>query len=434
VKDTAAQTGTVTDLAHDGRGVLRVEGKAVFVAGALPGETVRIQPRRRRRNFDEAELLEVIAPSPERVTPACAHFGTCGGCALQHASEKLQLEAKQADLLAELERTGRVRPARVLEALTAPPWGYRRRARLGAKYVTKKERVLVGFRERESPFIAELATCPVLAAPIGALPGALGALIGSLSIRDRVPQIEVAVGEGASALCFRLLAEPSASDIAKLAAFGAAHGIDVWLQTGGIDSARPLGAVRALRYSLPDFDVEIEFGPLDFIQVNGPLNRRMVSEALALLAPGPGDEVLDLYCGLGNFTLPLARRARHVTGVEGAPELIAKARANAERNGIANVDFQVADLAKDASVLPWARRRYARVLLDPPRLGARECLPLLAAVAPERIVYVSCHPGSLARDAGLLVHEQGFALAAAGIMDMFPHTAHVESIAVFERR
>jgi 23S rRNA (uracil1939-C5)-methyltransferase len=428
------ETATVTDLAHDGRGIAHLNGKAVFVAGALPGEVVSLARRRRRRHFDEAQLVAVLKPSPQRVAARCAHFGVCGGCALQHADSALQHAAKQGHLLAELERTGRVVPETVLAPLAAEPWHYRRRARLGAKYLVGKSRAVVGFRERDAPFITDVRDCPVLSAQVAGLCGELGELIGGLTIRDRVPQIEVAVADEATALCFRVLAAPSASDEAKLAAFGVRHGLAIWLQSGGPASARPLGAAPALTYRLPEFDVELEFGPLDFIQVNAQVNRLMVRRAIECLAPAAGDAVLDLYCGLGNFTLPLARRAGRVQGVEGAPELILRARDNARRNGIGNAEFAVADLSADCRELHWARQRYSAVLLDPPRLGAREVLPLIAATGAGRIVYVSCHPGSLARDAQLLVHEHGYALKAAGIIDMFPHTAHVESLAVFERR
>jgi 23S rRNA (uracil1939-C5)-methyltransferase len=425
---------TVEGLSHDGRGVARILGKAMFVPGALPGEDVLIRRGRRHSRFDEAELVEVIGRSADRVTPRCAHYGVCGGCCLQHASPELQRRAKETALLDELERSARVRPDAVLPALASEPWGYRRRARLGAKYVTNKGRVLVGFREHGAPLVTDSQRCEVLAPEVGPLLGVLAELIGRLTIRDRVPQIEVAVAEGAAALCLRVLAEPSPSDRDKLAAFGAEHGLDMWLQSGGTETARPLSTARPLQYRLPDFDVTLEFGPLDFVQINAALNRSAVALALECLAPLPTDAVLDLYCGLGNFTLPIARRCARVLGVEGTASLIERARANARANGISNAEFAVADLDKDCRELPWARQRYDRVLLDPPRLGAKAVIPLIAAGGATRVVYISCHPGSLARDAGSLVHEHQFRLVQAGIMDMFPHTAHVESIAVFERR
>ena len=412
----------------------RIDGKAVFVPGALPGESVLLRRRTRRSKFDEAELVEVVVPSEQRVTPQCSAFGVCGGCSLQHASPALQRSAKQSALLEDLERIGKVTPGEVLAPLTGPIWGYRRRARLGAKWVAKKGRVLVGFRERAAPYIADVSTCEVLGAPVGQLVVPLAELIGALSIREQVPQIEVAIGDEAVALVFRTLSPASPEDSAKLEAFGAAHGVDIWLQTGGLSTVVPLGQARTLSYAIPAYDVTLEFQPLDFIQVNGVLNEHMIGHALSWLAPQPTDSILDLYCGLGNFTLPIARGAAHVHGVEGDAGLIERARRNAQRNGLGNASFSVADLSQDCQPLAWARERYERVLLDPPRVGAREMLPLIAAQRPARVVYISCHPGSLARDAGLLVHEQGFRLVAAGIMDMFPHTAHVESIAVFEPR
>ncbi len=431
---TPPETALITALAHDGRGIARMDGKAVFVAGALPGETVTLRRRARRSSFDEAELVEVLEPSPERVEPLCKAFGVCGGCLMQHASPALQRQAKQAALLDELQRIGKVIPEQVLEPLAGPVWAYRRRARLGVKYVAKKERVLVGFRERSAPYIADIAACEVLSEPLGKMVLPLAELVGSLSIRDQVPQIEVAVADESIALVFRNLKPITEADREKLLTFGTQHRVDVWLQPGGIATAAPLLPSQALTYRIPDYQVELEFQPLDFIQVNGSLNQQMIGHALTWLEASSTDSVLDLYCGLGNFTLPLARVCGSVHGVEGDAGLIDRARANAQRNGITNATFAVADLSQDITGLAWAKDRYDRILLDPPRVGAREMLPLIAAKTPARVVYISCHPGSLARDAGILVEEHGFKLIAAGIMDMFPHTAHVESIAVFEPR
>ncbi|HUO79962.1 MAG TPA: 23S rRNA (uracil(1939)-C(5))-methyltransferase RlmD [Steroidobacteraceae bacterium] len=428
-----AEEAEVVDLAHDGRGVARLGGKAVFVAGALPGERVLVRRTRQRARHEEALLLEVLAPSAERVAPACRHYGRCGGCALQHLDPAAQLAAKQRELMSQLERIGRLRPERMLAPLGGPPYGYRRRARLGVRVLPHSGRAIVGFRERTSPRLADVRDCPVLAAPAGALCEPLGELVGLLSIAARVPQIEIAVGERATVLVLRVLAAPSAGDLERLRAFGAAHGVEFWLQPGGAESAAPIdppGAV--LDYALAEFGLTLEFGPLDFVQVNAELNRRMVGQAVALLEPAADEAVLDLYCGLGNFTLPLARRAGRVLGVEGDAALVGRARRNAERNGIGNARFALADLAGDLRAEPWARERFDLVLLDPPRAGAQEALPLIGASGARRVVYISCHPASLARDAGLLVREHGFRLLAAGVMDMFPHTAHVESLAVFE--
>ena len=424
----------ITSLSHDGRGVAHDEGKAVFVAGSLPGERVRLGRRRRHRNFDEAEIAAVETPSAHRVVPRCAHFGACGGCALQHLAPDQQLAAKQAHLLEELQRTGKVQPQRLLPPLAADPWNYRRRARLGAKWVGKKGRVLVGFRERLSPYLADLHRCEILAPPVDALVDPLAEVIGSLSIKARVPQIEVAVGENATALVFRVLDPPLPADLERLRSFAEEHRLRIYLQRGGPDSIEQLtGEADPLVYRLPEFDVEIAFAPTDFVQVNATLNRAMVSRAVELLAPQPGDRVLDLFCGLGNFSLPIARRAGEVVGVEGEAGLVERARSNAVRNGLRNVEFHVADQAAPEPVGSWARLQYEAVLLDPPRAGAREVLPVLHSPRVTRVVYISCHTGSLARDAGLLVQEAGFRLIAAGVMDMFPHTAHVESLALFER-
>ncbi len=435
------QTRVVIDsLAHDGRGVAHLEGKAIFVPGALPGERVTIARRRRHRSFDEAELQEVETASADRVEPRCAHFGVCGGCSLQHLQPHKQLELKQRHLLEQLERIGGVHPERLLPPLAGEPWNYRRRARLGAKFVAKKGRVVVGFRERAAPFVTDVRRCEILAAPLDALVEPLSALLTGLSIRARVPQIEVAVADNATALVFRVLDAPSAADRAALAEFGAAHAVRIYLQPGGVDTIAPLegspwaSAGEPLFYSLPAFDLTLEFGPADFLQVNGPLNRRMVERAVELLEPAPGDRVLDLFCGLGNFTLPLARRCASVVGVEGDEQLVQRARHNARRNGIVNASFRTANLFAVERPFPWMREPFERLLLDPPRAGAREILPWIAGSAVRRLVYISCHPGSLARDAGILVRELGFGLEAAGALDMFPHTAHVESMAAFVRR
>ena len=432
--DGETQTASIESLADDGRGVTHLDGKAVFVHGALPGERVVLRRTRSHRRHDEAVTVEVLEAAPGRIEPRCEHYGVCGGCSLQHLDPARQVDAKQAHVAEQLARLGRVEPAAWLEPLRGPSWHYRRRARLGVKFVRKKGRVLVGFRERAAPFVAELNRCHVLAQPAGGLVGALAELIDGLSIRERLPQVEVAVGEAATALVLRVLDAPSADDIERLRAFPRAHAVQFYLQPGGLDSVAPLDPPAApLTYRLPAFDLTVEFRPTDFVQVNGELNEHTVARVVALLDALPTDSVLDLFCGLGNFTLPLARRAHRVAGVEGDAGLVARARANAARNGIANAVFHVADLAA-APQAGWAGEAWDKVLLDPPRVGAAAVLPAAAAARPARIVYVSCHPGSLARDAGTLVHEHGFGLVAAGVMDMFPHTAHVEAVAVFEPR
>jgi 23S rRNA (uracil1939-C5)-methyltransferase len=383
--------------------------------------------------MDEAGLVEVLTPSADRVAPRCAHFGVCGGCSLQHLSPAAQLAAKERQLLENLQRIGNLQPLRVLAPLRGPDWAYRRRARLGIKYVHKKGRVLAGFREREKPYIADIKRCEVLLAPLRDLPEALAALTETLQIREKLPQVEVAAGDESTALVFRVLETPGEADLAKIAAFGAARGLQIFLQPGGLESVRPLRDDYApLSYAVDAGRAVIEFGPVDFIQVNRDINASMVDAAMMLLGPAPADAALDLFCGLGNFTLPLARRARRVVGVEGDAALVSKARANALRNGIGNTDFAVANLFEPAAFGAWAKERYDLVLLDPPRAGAAELMARMTQWSPRRVVYISCHPGSLARDAGILA-GQGFTLTAAGVMDMFPHTTHVESMAVFDR-
>jgi 23S rRNA (uracil1939-C5)-methyltransferase len=424
----------VVTLAHDGRGIARIDGKVVFIAGALPGERVRIRILRRRRQMDEAQLLEVLLPSPERVSPKCEHFGTCGGCSLQHLSASAQLAAKQAQLLEDLSRIGRVSPERVLDPLQGPQWGYRRRARLGVKYVHKKGRVLAGFRERDSAYLADIRHCEVLVPALRSLPAELAALVGKLKLREQIPQVEVAVGDEGTALVFRVMQPPDADDLASLEDFGQRLGAQIFLQSGGPDTVRALRPDYApLKYSIDGATVSISFRPLDFVQVNRSINEAMVSAAIDALQASPSDRVLDLFCGLGNFTLPLARRAGQLVGVEGDEALVEGARANALANGIGNARFAVENLFEPAGWGPWAQAQYDCVLLDPPRAGAAAAMMRMSQWGARRIVYISCHPGSLARDAGILVASQGYRLLAAGVMDMFPQTTHVESIAVFEQ-
>ena len=430
-KPALVETGRIDSLNHEGEGVVR-GGKTAFVGGALPGESVSFVRRRHHRQHDEAELISVLEPAAERVAPRCRHFGVCGGCTLQHLDSTAQLAIKEQQLRDNLTRVGRVAPRTWLQALQGPQWHYRRRARLGARYVHARGRSMVGFRERYSSRVAELERCEVLAQPVDALITPLGALLTNLSIRERVPQVEVAIAETAVVLVIRVLEAPSELDQQLLLEFQRVHGVRVLLQPGGLKSVHALGeAAPALEYTLPEFALRLRFEPSDFIQVNAELNRALVSRVVTLLELDGQSQVLDLYCGLGNFTLPMARRAGHVVGVEGEPELVARARDNAALNGITNAEFHSANLAgEDFGAAAWAQRRYSHALIDPPRIGAREVLPLLHRVGLQRLVYVSCHPGSLARDVGLLVHELGFELLAAGVADMFPQTSHVESLAV----
>jgi len=428
------ETAVIDSVTHDGRGIASSAGKKAFVAGALAGETVQFIRRKSRRNFDEAELLEVIEASPDRIAARCEAFGRCGGCALQHVTPERQRAIKEQTLRDNLERIGSVEPQTWLPAMTGPEWHYRRRARLAVKDVPAKGRTLVGFRERHAPFITDMHRCEVLAHPVDGMIDPLSELIGGLSIRARLPQIEVAIADNAIALVFRVLDPPSDADKDALAAFGKAHDLRIYLQPGGLDSIAllyPDAAVEALCYTLPEFDIRIEFEPVDFVQVNAEINERMVHFAVEQLQPESADRVLDLYCGIGNFSLPLAHKAGTVLGIEGEASLVARAAANAAGNGLDNVDFRVADLGKIDGSEAWIKAGWDRLLLDPARSGAAEVVTRVHLIAPERIVYVSCHPGTLARDAGTLVNEQGYRLESAGIIDMFPHTAHVESIAIF---
>jgi 23S rRNA (uracil1939-C5)-methyltransferase len=424
----------IDGLSHDGRGVGRIEGKAVFVAGALPGERVRAKQTGRNRHFDEAETIEVLRASPDRVEPRCPHFGTCAGCVLQHLAPEKQIEAKQRVLMENLARIGHVEPATILPPLVDAAWGYRRKGRLSVRFVEKKGRTVVGFRESNPRFVAELRECHTILPALSDQLPALAALVDSLDGKRTLPQIEFIAGDGPVALVFRHLEPLTEADIARLREYAIASGFAVLLQPGGVESVQPLHPdAPSFHFTLPGYDLDLAFRPLDFIQVNAGLNARMIARTLELLDPQPDERVLDLFCGLGNFTLPLAKHAGQVVGVEGDAGLIARARDNARANGLANVEFHAADLTKDLAAEPWMRAGFDKLLLDPPRAGAAEVIAQLPLKGIGRIVYVSCHPASLARDAGFLVRERGYRLVAAGAMDMFPQTAHVESIALFER-
>lgn len=424
----------IDGLGHDGRGVGRREGKVVFVAGALPGESVRVEQTGRNRHFDEARTLDVLRASPDRVEPRCPHFGTCAGCVMQHLQASRQIAAKHQVLVDNLERIGQVAAGRLLEPLSGEPWGYRRKGRFSVRYVEKKGRTVVGFRETNPRFVADLSVCHTVVPAVGNRIPEIAALVESLDARRSLPQIEFIAGDEAVALVFRHLEPLSPADVERLLAFARATGFAVFLQPGGLDTVHALWPEHVpLSFVLPGQGLSLEFRPLDFIQVNAALNDRMIASALELLDPQPGERVLDLFCGLGNFTLPLARRAGRVVGVEGEAGLVARARGNAVRNGLQNVEFHAADLAKDLSGEAWMKAGFDKLLLDPPRAGAAEVLAQLPLQGIRRIVYVSCHPGTLARDAGFLVRERGYTLKAAGAMDMFPQTAHVESIALFEK-
>jgi len=423
----------IESLGHDGRGVAHLDGKAVFIDGALPGEVVSFEYLTSRRKFDEGRITGVIEASPDRVEPKCPHFGLCGGCSLQHLEAGAQIKAKQQVLLDNLKHIGKLVPQEVLPPLTGPVWAYRTKGRLGVKDVIKKGRVLVGFREKRSPYVADLSRCEVLHPSVGEKFRELSELIEQLEARARIPQIEVAVAGTTTALVFRHLDPLSATDTEKLQQFSSDHQFQVYLQPGGPDSVQLLWPEKhILSYRLPAQDIEIQFRPTDFTQINTAINEQMIARVLDMLALDKADNVLDLFCGLGNFTLPMARQAGAVVGVEGEAGLVNRARENALLNAIENATFHTANLADDHTEASWVGGGYNKVLLDPPRSGAAEVLDILGNIGPQRIVYVSCHPGSLARDAGTLVNDKGYRLLSAGVMDMFPHTAHVESIALFE--
>lgn len=426
----------IESLDHDGQGVARHEGKTIFVKGGLPGETVTCTLTRNKPSWAVAMVDDVLHAAAERVTPQCPHFGVCGGCSMQHADHRAQVAYKQRVLEDALWHIGRVRPERVLSPIYAQPWGYRHRARLSARHVRKKGGSLVGFRERQSSYVTDMDSCEVLPPRVSLLIPALRQLIDGLSICEQLPQIELAIGDPEIVLVFRVLAWPSEADQSLLRAFAEQQQVQVWLQPKGPDTAAPFWPLNppALRYSLPEYAVQFEFRPTDFTQVNHAVNQMLVRRALGLLQPQAGERVADFFCGLGNFTLPMARLGAQALGYEGSAELIARARQNAQANGLATqTEFAAINLfdAKACAALPSFAG--GKVLLDPPREGAVDLLKSFAGREPQRIVYVSCDPATLARDVGYLCGSLGYDLRAAGIANMFPHTSHVESIALLER-
>ena len=422
----------ITSLDAKGLGLADHEGKTLRVFDALPGERIQARYMFGRSFRGKAETLEVLRASADRVAPRCPHFGVCSACSLQHLSMDAQLEFKQAAFLGEL---GDVQPGEVYEPLAGPAWNYRRKARLSVRDVAAKERVLVGFRERNGKFVADMAECHVLRREAaGLLPG-LARLLESMDGRTQIPQFEVACGDDQCAFILRHLAELSESDLQRLYEFSGQTGVGLYLQPGGPDTVQLLAPNDfQLEYRIEDPALRFYFEPLDFLQVNGGLNQLMVRRALELLEPGPEDSVLDLFSGLGNFTLPLATRAGSVTGVEGSEAMVERGRENASLNGLDNITFISADLYQPTGIeTTWEPANLNKVLLDPPRGGALELLPRVAQTGATRVLYISCNPETLARDAGVLVHQFGFRLRGAGIMNMFPHTPHSEAIALFER-
>ena len=433
VLPTTVITAEINALTHDGRGVAYIDNKAVFIDEALPGETVEFLYTDIRKDYAEARVVNIITASPLRVEAQCPHFGVCGGCSFQHVKDEEQIMLKQGLLIEQFKRIGKVTIPEIWVPLTGPHWGYRRKARMGVKYVAKKDRVLVGFRERRHPYLAEIDSCKVMHPRVGTKLLALGELIGSLTIRDKIPQIEVALGDTVCVLAVRVLEPPSAEDLEKMRDFSHHHGISLHLQAKGPDTIMPIPGEPELMpsYALPNYGLEFNFKPAMFTQVNYEINQQMIERVVNEMNLNEHDHVLDLFCGLGNFTLPMATKAGQVTGIEGDQPLVNHAKANAVHNQLSNVEFFAADLSKDLSAYPWAQRTYTKILLDPSRAGASEVLPYFKRWQPELIVYVSCNPSTLARDAGILVNDLGYRLVKAGVMDMFPQTGHVESIALF---
>jgi 23S rRNA (uracil1939-C5)-methyltransferase len=427
---------TVESLDQEGRGVARRDGKTIFIEGALPGEHVTCSPYRKKPSYEVATLLKVVKPVAQRVTPRCRYFGLCGGCSLQHLDARAQVAVKQRVLEDSLWHISRVRPEQILPAIYGPAWGYRHRARLAVRHVPKKGGALVGFHEKRSSYVADMDSCEVLPERFSALLRPLRDLVNALSIRNRLPQIEIAAGEEADVLVLRVLEPLSNADVERLGDFAKRRNVQIYLQPGGPETAAPMSAEHAadLYYTLPEFDLRMRFGPTDFTQVNHAVNRVLVRRVLALLDPQPGERVADLFCGIGNFTLAIARRGAVVVGVEGNAELLKCAAANAGANGVsAAATFVEMDLYWPAGGWLTALGNFDRMLLDPPRDGAVELVKMLPDDGLRRIVYVSCNPGTLARDAAVLTQTRGYRLSAAGVVNMFPHTSHVESIAVFDR-
>lgn len=425
----------IENLSHEGRGVARIEGKTVFVACALAGEKLRFKYTKVNRRFDEGMAESILEPSPIRVEPECEFFSVCGGCNLQHMQAEEQIKFKQSVLLENFEHIGKVVPEEILEPLTGPVWNYRHKARLGVKYVPKKGRVLVGFREKFSPYVADMISCKVLHESVGEKLHLLSGLIETLSIKDKIPQIEVAIGDNECSMIFRVLESLSEEDISKLIAFGDEQNIRILQQPQGPDSVQPVtdNADDLLCYRIEKYNVDFYFKANDFTQINPQINRKMIDRAIEFLDLQKEDIVLDLFCGLGNFTLPISRYVDRIIGVEGDDDLVERAKENACKNGIDNASFYKADLTQDLAGHSWLQEKPNKILIDPPRSGAIEVIPQIISMKPQKILYISCHPATLARDAGVLVNDHGYKLVKAGVMDMFPHTAHVESIALFEK-
>lgn len=431
---TESTTVTITGLTHDGRGIATINGKAAFITGALPGEIITYKITKKHSRYLEGEALEIIQASPDRTHPLCPHFQICGGCSLQHMQDEKQILFKQQVLLDQLHHFGKIKAEQIIPPLSHQAWNYRRKARLGVRYVRKKERVLVGFREKHSRYLAELTSCPVLHESVGQRLPAFCELIETLSQKEQIPQIEIAVSDTATALVFRHLMPLTDEDIIKLQQFAEKYQFHIYLQANSPNNLKKIYPLsdesQRLTYSLTEFELEMKFHPLDFIQVNGQVNQLLIKRALEWLEPNANDTILDLFCGLGNFTLPIARFAKQVIGIEGSVDMVDRAKENALHNNIINAEFYAANLMEPVSYATWLKKQYSKILLDPPRAGAKEIIPFLSA---KKILYISCNPATLARDAGELVYNLGYTLKRIGVVNMFPHTSHIEAIALFEK-
>ncbi len=435
------QTALIESLDQEGRGVAHVEGKTIFIDGALPQEHVSYQSHHVKSTYEVANVVEVHKQSNQRVKPQCPHFGVCGGCKLQHLDFAAQVAAKQRLLENDFKHIGKVKPVNMLPPLYGPTWGYRHKARLSVKYVEKKQRVLVGFNEKATRFVSDMNSCEVLVPEVSALIQPLQDMILQLSLRDKIPQIELAVGEAkvhhpVIVLIFRIMAGLTSEDERLLRDFADRHQVQVWTQTKGPDTIMPFYPINGpqLQYSLPEFDLTYPFKPNEFTQVNPQINQVMIRRAMQLLSPQDNERIADFFCGIGNFTLPIARSGAQVLGLEGLANLVERANESAQLNQIKHVKFGVADLFKMTESSLSELGHFDKWLVDPPRDGAFELVKAITPdSAPKRIVYVSCNPATLARDAGVLVNEKGYVISAAGVINMFPHTAHVESIALFTR-
>jgi 23S rRNA (uracil1939-C5)-methyltransferase len=445
---------TIESIDHEGRGIAHADGKVIFIEGALTGERVTYSTYRKKNNYEQAQVGKILRSSFIRVQPKCSSFGVCGGCSMQHLEAHAQVAVKQRVLEDNLQRIGKVKPETLLSPIYGQTWGYRQRARLSVRHVLKKGKTLVGFREKNGKYVADMQHCEILPPKIARLLPLLGELNESFAARDVLPQIEVAVGDHVIVLVLRILQALTNADEALIKHFADTHQVQFWLQTKGPETVVPFYPLNApaLTYSLPEFDITMPFAPTEFTQVNSTLNRLMVSRAIRLLNPQPGERIADFFCGLGNFTLPIARKGAQVLGIEGSDALVKRARQNAGHNGLIGVthfasmnlfEMDEEKLAKLVSLLEGhdvvagnlkpTGTRFDKWLVDPPRDGAIELMKSISVeTAPSRIVYVSCNPATLARDAEVLVHVKGYRLKAAGVMNMFPHTSHVESIAVFE--